>query len=194
MAGGCTEPGFSSCTGFLSTSSFSGPTQYLLMDTQGVPYTVLVGQGSQKALHLSCALGSLSPCPASSAIHLEVKPFKCHTCAKAFTRASGRATQGRWWAERSRLLALPSPLSGSRRVGPEQLSVLRGHRPSAHAARAALPSRRHSGSSFGGSIHTLLLGTPGMMGSPVEFLRHWPNLQPGFQSPRHKPSLAWKGL
>lgn len=41
--GGSTNPGLSSSIGFPQTSSFSGPNQYLLTDTQGVLYTVLVG-------------------------------------------------------------------------------------------------------------------------------------------------------
>lgn len=43
--GGSTEPGLSSSTRFPQTSSFSGPKQYLLIDAQGVPYTVLAGRG-----------------------------------------------------------------------------------------------------------------------------------------------------
>lgn len=41
------EPGTSSSTGPPQTSSPPRPKHYLLIDTQGVPYTVLVDEGSQ---------------------------------------------------------------------------------------------------------------------------------------------------
>lgn len=43
---------------------------------------------TKSATTVRCALGSLSTCLAYSVINLEVKPFKCHTCATAFKRAS----------------------------------------------------------------------------------------------------------
>lgn len=37
-------------------------------------------------------------------------------------------------------------------------------------------------------------GDPRDRESPPGFLRHWPDVQPGFQSPRHKLSLASESL
>lgn len=88
------EPGPSSSTGSPQTSSPPRPNHYLLIDTQGVPYTVLVDEETQRQ---SGADGA-SPqkkcysCPVCSRVfeymsylqrhsitHSEVKPFECDT-------------------------------------------------------------------------------------------------------------------
>nr|XP_008525409.1 PREDICTED: zinc finger protein 581 [Equus przewalskii] len=98
------EPGPSSSTGSPQTSSPPRPNHYLLIDTQGVPYTVLVdedeahrepganGASAQKKCY-SCPVCSrvfeyMSYLQRHSITHSEVKPFECDTCGKAFKRAS----------------------------------------------------------------------------------------------------------
>ncbi|XP_015448048.1 zinc finger protein 581 isoform X2 [Pteropus alecto] len=101
--GRSSEPGPSSSTASPQASSPPRPNHYLLIDTQGVPYTVLVdeeaqrqpgadGASSQKKCY-SCPVCSrvfeyMSYLQRHSITHSEVKPFECDTCGKAFKRAS----------------------------------------------------------------------------------------------------------
>lgn len=101
--GRSSEPGPSSSTASPQTSSPPRPNHYLLIDTQGIPYTVLVdeeaqrqpgadGASSQKKCY-SCPVCSrvfeyMSYLQRHSITHSEVKPFECDTCGKAFKRAS----------------------------------------------------------------------------------------------------------
>ncbi|XP_074076195.1 zinc finger protein 581 [Macrotis lagotis] len=77
--------------------------RYLLIDTQGVPYTVLVeeeaeappgaGAGPAARKCYSCPVCSrvfeyLSYLQRHSVSHSELKPFACALCGKAFKRAS----------------------------------------------------------------------------------------------------------
>ncbi|KAK2504891.1 hypothetical protein MC885_010149 [Smutsia gigantea] len=77
--------------------------QYLLIDTQGVPYTVLVDEGAQgeSGANGASAQKKSYSCPVCSRVfeymsllqrhsvtHSEVKPFECNTCGKAFKLAS----------------------------------------------------------------------------------------------------------
>uniref|UniRef100_A0A8C0WHZ0 C2H2-type domain-containing protein n=1 Tax=Castor canadensis TaxID=51338 RepID=A0A8C0WHZ0_CASCN len=102
QTGGSPEPGPSS-TGSPQTSSLPRPNHYLLIDTQGVPYTVLVDEESQREPGdggvsaqkkcYSCPVCSrvfeyMSYLQRHSITHSEVKPFECDTCGKAFKRAS----------------------------------------------------------------------------------------------------------
>ncbi|XP_006901915.1 PREDICTED: zinc finger protein 524-like [Elephantulus edwardii] len=100
---GSPEPGPSSSAGAPQTASPLRSNHYLLIDTQGVPYTVLVdeetqrgagaeGAGAQKKCY-SCPVCSrvfeyMSYLQRHSITHSEVKPFECDTCGKAFKRAS----------------------------------------------------------------------------------------------------------
>ncbi|XP_055266689.1 zinc finger protein 581 isoform X1 [Moschus berezovskii] len=102
--GGSPEPGPSCSTGCPQTSpSSSRPNHYLLIDTQGVPYTVLVDEESQREAGPDGASAQKKcySCPVCSRVfeymsylqrhsitHSEVKPFECDTCGKAFKRAS----------------------------------------------------------------------------------------------------------
>ncbi|XP_007955497.1 zinc finger protein 581 [Orycteropus afer afer] len=97
------EPGPSSSSGSPQTSPPVRPNHYLLIDTQGVPYTVLVDEEAQRG---PGAEGAAAPkkwysCPVCSRMfeymsylqrhsitHSELKPFECDTCGKAFKRAS----------------------------------------------------------------------------------------------------------
>ncbi|XP_069856755.1 zinc finger protein 581 [Dipodomys merriami] len=81
----------------------SRPRRYLLIDTQGVPYTALVDDQARRA---AAAPGSAVQkknyrCPVCSrafeyqsylqrhsVAHSEAKPFRCDACSKAFKRAS----------------------------------------------------------------------------------------------------------
>ncbi|ELK23881.1 Zinc finger protein 581 [Myotis davidii] len=97
------EPGPSSSAGCPPPSSPPRPNHYLLIDTQGVPYTVLVeeeaprqpgpaGTSAQKKCY-SCPVCSrvfeyMSYLQRHSITHSEVKPFACDTCGKAFKRTS----------------------------------------------------------------------------------------------------------
>ncbi|XP_006150433.2 zinc finger protein 581 [Tupaia chinensis] len=99
------QPGPSSSVGSLvpQTSSPPRPTHYLLIDTQGVPYTVLVDEEAQREPGADGASTQKKcySCPECSRVfeymsylqrhsitHSEVKPFRCDTCGKAFKRAS----------------------------------------------------------------------------------------------------------
>lgn len=65
---------------------------------------------------------------------------------------------------------------------------------SAHSARAALPSRRHSRSTFGGSIHELLLGTSGIMGLLLNFSDTGPSCSLAFRVFDTNPALPQESL
>lgn len=97
------EPGPSSYTGSTQTSSPPRPNHYLLIDIEGVPYTVLVDEESQREARSDGTLSQKKcySCPVCSRVfeymsylqrhiitHSEVKPFECNTCGKAFKRAS----------------------------------------------------------------------------------------------------------
>lgn len=105
-AGRSPEPGPSSSTGSLQPSSPPRPNHYLLIDTQGVPYTALVEEEAAAATRQPGPAGTSAQkkgysCPVCSRVfeymsylqrhsvtHSEVKPFACDTCGKAFKRAS----------------------------------------------------------------------------------------------------------
>ncbi|XP_048185652.1 zinc finger protein 581 isoform X2 [Perognathus longimembris pacificus] len=100
--GGSSDHGPSS-TGSPQASSPPRSNHYLLIDTQGVPYTVLVDEESQGEAAAQGPAGQKKcySCPVCSRVfeymsylqrhsitHSEVKPFQCDTCGKAFKRAS----------------------------------------------------------------------------------------------------------
>ncbi|XP_040834300.1 zinc finger protein 581 [Ochotona curzoniae] len=76
------------------------PHRYLLIDTQGVPYTVLVDEEPPRA-PAAAARTKGYRCPVCARVfeyvsylrrhsvtHSEAKPFACDSCGKAFKRAS----------------------------------------------------------------------------------------------------------
>ncbi|XP_042539134.1 zinc finger protein 581 [Dipodomys spectabilis] len=81
----------------------SRPRRYLLIDTQGVPYTALVDDQARRAAAAPGSAGQKKSyrCPVCSrafeyqsylqrhsVAHSEAKPFRCDACGKAFKRAS----------------------------------------------------------------------------------------------------------